>query len=79
MSQQNKCVQCGRELRGAQELRLVVIGPFVMVLVMDTPDCNWRNCQTCGSAICKSCYKPHGPQGNMRGLDRVIEIASPPQ
>jgi hypothetical protein len=79
MSQNKICAKCGRELRGAQEICLVVIGPFVMVLVVDTPDCNWINCKTCGTAVCKSCYKRNGPPGDIRGPDRVIEIATPPQ
>lgn len=71
------CAACKRELRGAREFCIVFIGSVLMVLLIDTPDCNWRNCTTCGKPICKTCYKAREKLGPVRGPDRVVEVATP--
>jgi hypothetical protein len=72
---QRICAKCKRELRGAREICIIVVGPFLLVLLMDTPDCNWRNCTICGRAICKTCYSAEMVRVS-RNPHPVMDIAS---
>lgn len=50
------CGLCGRELKGAVEIRYAAFGKLLLIRAVETEDCNWRPCGTCGAAICKRCY-----------------------
>lgn len=55
MSQEMNCRICDRELRGAIELCFAGCGGHLLLLVNETPDCNWTRCKWCHAAICKKC------------------------
>jgi hypothetical protein len=75
---QSTCVRCDRKLYGVRELRFVLGRLFLAVLVVDSADCNWRTCPTCGKAFCKSCYVKTRPPAGFPSTNGAAEVASPP-
>ncbi len=55
MSHNETCRRCGKELKGALELKAFSFGPRLVVVLQATPDCNWLRCIRCGRPVCKGC------------------------
>lgn len=55
MSDNCQCQLCGRELKGAIELKSTDVDDFVYIVSCDTPDCNWSRCRGCKTILCKKC------------------------
>jgi hypothetical protein len=51
------CPNCRKSFVGAIEVLTTTIGGMPTVMVEETPDRNWIQCDLCGLVICKSCCK----------------------
>lgn len=55
MSDNCLCQLCGRDLKGAIEMKFSDDNRFVYLISQETPDCNWSRCQGCKTILCKKC------------------------
>lgn len=55
MFQKEVCPECKRELKGAIEVSSISLGGLNVVVMHETPDRNWIECDSCGKTLCKSC------------------------
>lgn len=49
------CPKCQSELQGAIEVSSAIVGGINFVVMEETPDRNWIECDACGKVICKKC------------------------
>lgn len=55
MAQTVICSICKKELEGVIELIRKAPGSTSVVLFRETSDCNWTQCKSCKTLICKVC------------------------
>ncbi len=55
MIRTDACPQCGRELVGAVETASATVGGIQVVVMQETSDRNWIDCDACNETVCKSC------------------------
>ncbi|MGI8467430.1 MAG: hypothetical protein ACR2N3_03160 [Pyrinomonadaceae bacterium] len=55
MFQEEVCPECERALEGAIEVSSAEIGGLNIVVMRETTDRNWIECDGCGKMICKNC------------------------
>ncbi len=55
MAQTVICPICEKELEGVNELIRKSPGRIVVALFRETSDCNWTQCKSCKTLICKEC------------------------
>lgn len=49
------CPNCKKELLGAIEVSSAVVGGINFVVMEETSDRNWIECDACAKTICKAC------------------------
>ena len=49
------CPKCQRRLEGAIEVSSGIVGGVNFVVMQETPDRNWIDCDGCGKVLCKKC------------------------
>lgn len=54
------CPKCRKLFVGAVEFLTTTIGGIPTVMVLETPDRNWIQCDLCSLVICKGCCKDAG-------------------
>ena len=55
MAQTVICSICKKELEGVIEVTRKSPGRISVVLFRETSDCNWTQCKSCKTLICKEC------------------------
>jgi len=49
------CPGCRRQLEGVVVVSSAMVGGINFVVMEETPDRNWIECDACGKVICKNC------------------------
>lgn len=50
-----QCPECQKDLCGVVEVSSGIIGGINFVVMKETPDRNWIECDACAKIICKAC------------------------
>lgn len=56
-ARQESCPNCETELIGEVKVRSAQVGVFNFVVMEETSDRNWIQCDVCNKVICKDCCK----------------------